>query len=185
MSRRSIFVLTIFTLSILTSSSTLKVNASPSELRYDDGRFDYTWSDFYPIAAAVKFSPPSQTWSVVEVIFYGVCILPKNPVGEFRIQICDERLNPVYQASYPFSSSFVNKNATFDWYGIKMPGVTVKGDFYVLILPCLTLDGPKLWVGVDDDEPIGNMSFTVDAIKHEVIRCWDATSEMPRNFMVR
>jgi hypothetical protein len=59
------------------------VSAVPFELRYDDGSFDYTWSDFHPVAAAVRFSPPSQIWAVSEVSFYGVCSLTKQPLGDF------------------------------------------------------------------------------------------------------
>jgi hypothetical protein len=37
------------------------VYASPFELAHDDGEFDYGWSDFYPSAAMVRFSPPIKT----------------------------------------------------------------------------------------------------------------------------
>jgi len=161
------------------------VSAVPFELRYDDGSFDYTWSDFHPVAAAVRFSPPSQIWAVSEVSFYGVCSLTKQPLGDFCIQIYDERLNLMYQRSCSFSSFFEDRNATFGWYAVEVPNVVVRGDFYVVISPRLTLDGPKLWIGVDDDEPIGGRSFTIDANSHGVIRCWDAASEFPRNFMIR
>jgi hypothetical protein len=36
-----------------------KAYASPFELAHDDGNADYGWSDFYPSAAMVGFSPPS------------------------------------------------------------------------------------------------------------------------------
>ncbi len=38
----------------------LKAYASPFELAYDDGSADYGWSDFYPYALAVRFSPPRK-----------------------------------------------------------------------------------------------------------------------------
>ncbi len=48
-------------LSILLLNS-LKVYAFPLELTYDDGDFDYAWSDFYPSGAAVRFTLPALPW---------------------------------------------------------------------------------------------------------------------------
>ena len=169
----------------LLSSNSLLASAGTFELGYDDGKFDYGWSDFHPLAAAVRFSPPSTDWIIDEVGFYGVCLLTRYPTGSFYVQICDQNLNLMYQDSFPFSSFFSGKNATLGWYTVKVSKVLVRGDFYVVVVPRFTLDGPQLWIGVDVDRPISNMSFTVDSTRHIVTRSWDAASEKPKNFMIR
>ncbi|MGC8831452.1 MAG: hypothetical protein ACP5PQ_02595, partial [Thermoproteota archaeon] len=63
MSKHIRLVLTIALLSTVPSSP-LKAYASPFELAYDDGDFDYAWSDFYPNGAGVRFTPPALPWRI-------------------------------------------------------------------------------------------------------------------------
>ncbi|MEM3647010.1 MAG: hypothetical protein QW334_02560, partial [Thermofilum sp.] len=150
----------------------LKASATPFELSYDDGGHDYGWSDFYPNGAAVRFSPPSQSWRITAVKIYATCIL-RGPASLFYVQIWDAGLNTVY--SQPFFFNMVFRNATLDWYTVEVPNVVVKGVFYVVIVPMFTLDGPQLWLSVDDDPPIGNMSIIVDVDKHVPLVSLNAT----------
>lgn len=53
----------------------LKASATPFELAYDDGDADYGWSDYYPYAAAVRFSPPSASWRITAVRLHATCVL--------------------------------------------------------------------------------------------------------------
>ncbi|MEM3389774.1 MAG: hypothetical protein QW491_10250, partial [Thermoproteota archaeon] len=71
MVRTVVLVLTL-ALSSTLFLSPLKSYASPFELSYDDGDFDYAWSDFYPGGAAVRFSPPSSSWRIKSVRVHGV-----------------------------------------------------------------------------------------------------------------
>ncbi|MEM2598868.1 MAG: hypothetical protein QW482_04025 [Thermoproteota archaeon] len=48
-----------------------------------------------------------------------------------------------------------------------------------------TLDGPQLWLGVDDDPPIDNMSLIVDVDKHVPLVSLNSSSARPGDFMVR
>lgn len=157
-------------------------SATPFELSYDDGGHDYGWSDFYPNGAAVRFSPPSQSWRITAVKIYATCIL-RGTSSLFYVQIWDAGLNTVY--SEPFIFNRVFRNATLDWYTIKVPNVVVKGVFYVVIVPMFTLDGPQLWLSVDDDPPIANNSFIVDVDRHISLVSLNATGEKPGDFMIR
>ncbi|MEM4229216.1 MAG: hypothetical protein QXZ66_05610 [Thermoproteota archaeon] len=58
MGKRIMLILALALLSVFLS--TPKAYASPFELSYDDGRADYGWSDFYPYAAMVRFTPLSE-----------------------------------------------------------------------------------------------------------------------------
>ncbi|MEM4230129.1 MAG: hypothetical protein QXZ66_10280 [Thermoproteota archaeon] len=160
----------------------LKASAAPFELSYDDGGQDYGWSDFYPNGAAVRFSPPSQSWRITAVKIYATCIL-RGPASLFYVQIWDAGLNTVY--SQPLIFNRVFRNATLDWYTIEVPNVVVKGVFHVVVVPMFTLDGPQLWLGVDDDPPIDNMSLIVDVDKHVPLVSLNSSSARPGDFMVR
>ncbi|MEM2921571.1 MAG: hypothetical protein QXF26_04555 [Candidatus Bathyarchaeia archaeon] len=173
----------ILTFLILMSGSTLKVSASPSELSYDDGSSEYGWSDFYPVAAAVRFSPPSTNWVLKAVKLHGSCFF-KGVSANFYLQIWDEDLNSEYCLKLPFSSVF-KRNATLDWYTIELPNVVVSGDFYVVVAPMFTFDSPQLWISVDESAPVSNMSFIVDVKSHIILATLDAASSRPRDFMVR
>jgi len=48
-----------------------------------------------------------------------------------------------------------------------------------------TLDGSQLWISVDDDQPIANMSFIVNVDDHTILRYLNATSKRPGDFMIR
>jgi regulator of replication initiation timing len=48
-----------------------------------------------------------------------------------------------------------------------------------------TLDGSQLWISVDNDPPVANMSFIADVDKHAVLASMNATSKKPGDFMVR
>ncbi|MGB9718145.1 MAG: hypothetical protein ACPL4E_06865 [Thermoproteota archaeon] len=141
----------------------LNASATPFELSYDDAGHNYGWSDFYPSCAAVGFSPPSTAWRITAVKIHAACIL-RGPASLFYVQIWDAGLNTVY--SQPFLFNRVFRNATLDWYTLEVPKVVVKGVFYVVIVPMFTLDGPQLWLSVDDDPPIANASFIMDAGRH-------------------
>ncbi|MEM2945304.1 MAG: hypothetical protein QXI87_03040 [Thermoproteota archaeon] len=160
----------------------LKASAAPFELSYDDGGQDYGWSDFYPNGAAVRFSPPSQSWRITAVKIYATCIL-RGSSSLFYVQIWDAGLNTVYSEPLIFNRVF--RNATLDWYTITVPNVVVKGVFHVVIVPMFTLDGPQLWLGVDDDPPIDNMSLIVDVDKHVPLVSLNSSSARPGDFMVR
>ena len=159
----------------------LKASAIPFELANDDDNADYGWSDFYPYAAAVRFSPPSQSWRITAIRLHGVCILRGAQV--FYVQIWDAGLNTVYWSAFLPSSVF--KNATLDWHTIQLPNIVVKGDFYVVIVPMFTLDGTQLWISIDDDPPIANTSFIVNVDDHTILRYLNATSKRPGDFMIR
>ncbi len=157
-------------------------HASPFELAYDDGKAGYGWSDFYPSGAAVRFSPPSGSWRITAIRLHATCIL-KGPASLFYIQIWDGGLNTKYSEPLLFNRVF--KNATLDWYTIQLPNVVVTGDFYVVIVPMFTLDGPQLWISVDDNPPFSNMSLIMDVDRHTPLFHMNATSGKPGDFMVR
>ena len=158
------------------------VYAFPFELAYDDGNADYGWSDFYPYAAMVRFSPPSASWRITGVRLHATCIL-RGPAQVFYVQIWDAGLNTIYWSAFLLSNVF--KNATLDWYTIGLPNVVVTGDFYVVIVPMFTLDGTQLWISIDDDPPIANTSFTVNVDDHTIHASLNASSKRPGDFMVR
>ena len=173
-------VLTLVLLSTL-PTGLLEIHASFFELAYDDGDADYGWSDFYPYAAAVRFSLPSASWRITGIRLHAACVLKGSQV--FYVQIWDSGLNTVYWSSFLPSSVF--KNATLDWYTIPLPNVVVKGVFYVVIVPMFTLDGSQLWISVDDDAPFSNTSFTVNVDDHAIHASLNATGKRPGDFMVR
>jgi hypothetical protein len=159
----------------------LIVRAASFELAHDDGEFDYGWSDFYPYAAAVKFSSPSQSWRVTAVRLHGVCILRGSQV--FYVEIWDSNLNTKHQSVFLLSNVF--KNATLDWYTIELPNIVVTGEFYVVIVPMLTLDGSQLWISIDDDPPVANTSFIMNVDEHTIHASLNSTSSRPGDFMIR
>ncbi len=173
----SALVLLLFTSQFLIKTT----YSAPLELSYDDGEFDYGWSNFYPYAAAVKFSPPSSSWKVTAVRLHGICFLRGSSI--FYVQLWDKNLNIKYSAFFYFEKVF--KNATLDWYFIEIPNVVVSGDFYVVVVPMFTLDGTQLWLSVDSDLPISNNSYIVDASKHKILVSLNATSSRPGDFMIR
>ncbi|MEM3905846.1 MAG: hypothetical protein QXZ17_03105 [Nitrososphaerota archaeon] len=160
----------------------LKVYASPFELSYDDGSFDYAWSDFYPIGAAVRFTPPALPWKITGVIFYGLA-LESGGNMLFTIEVRDQFFSLVYTNQYPTFQFF--KNGIFNWARILLPNITVNSDFYVCIYPCFSLDATQLWIGVDDDPPISGRSLLVNREEGRIVRAWDEKSSRPRNFMIR
>ncbi|MGB9717934.1 MAG: hypothetical protein ACPL4E_05765 [Thermoproteota archaeon] len=162
--------------------STPKAYASPFELSHDDGKAEYGWSDFYPYAAAVRFSPPSQSWRITAIRIHATCFL-RGPAPVFYVQIWDSGLNTKYWSAFLLGSVF--KNSTLDWYTIQLPNVVVTGVFYVVIVPMFTLDGAQLWISVDDDPPFSNNSLIVDAGEHTVLASLNATSKRPGDFMIR
>jgi hypothetical protein len=170
-------------LSLLTSLLMNPASAQTSELFYDDGTFDYAWSDFYPLGAAVRFSPPTVEWRVEEVSFYGLCSI-RGSQGVFYVEVWDQNMRNLYHEAFSFRSFFSGRNSTADWYSIQLD-VLVRGDFYVVIVPCFTLEGSQLWIGADEDPPTSNRSFLVDARRHEVVQAWDAEGKMPKDLMVR
>jgi len=159
----------------------LKASATPLELAHDDGKADYGWSDFYPYAAAVRFSPPLTSWRITAIRLHAACVLSGSQV--FYVQIWDAGLNTIYWSSFLFSSVF--KNATLDWHTIQLPNVVVTGVFYVVIVPMFTLDGSQLWISVDDDPPFSNSSFIVNVDDHTIHASLNATGKRPGDFMVR
>jgi len=169
--------------SLLALSSLLPAFAQGFELEYDDGEFDYGWSDLYPLGAAARFSPPTSDWKIEEIRFYGFCQLRPSP-GYFYVEVWDQNLRTLCHDFYSFGSFFKARNATAEWYGIPL-NLIVRGDFYVVIVPSLTLNGSQLWIGCDEDEPISNRSFLVDGNNHTIIQVWNVESRRPKNFMIR
>jgi hypothetical protein len=184
MAQRGALLLAVFLVSTLVSISEPKANANPSELYYDDGSFDIGWSDFHPIAAAVRFSPPSQFWRIEAIKLHGACYL-RGEDTNFVLEIWDEKLNAVYHAGLSLYSTFEGKNSTLDWHTIEVPDLLVAGGFYVVVAPCLTLDGPQLWISVDDDPPVDNESFLVDVSAHKLIGALGSKGSIVGDFMVR
>jgi hypothetical protein len=168
---------------ILTLFSTpLNVYASPFELAYDDGEFDYAWSDFYPSGAAVKFTPPALPWRITNVVFYGLA-LERGGNMLFTLEVRDRGFTLVYTEQYATFQFF--ENGTFGWARIPLPNLTVNGEFYVCIYPCFSLGATQLWIGVDEDPPISNRSLLVDREEGRIVKTWNVESGRPRNFMIR
>ncbi|MEM4229341.1 MAG: hypothetical protein QXZ66_06250 [Thermoproteota archaeon] len=163
-------------------STPLKAYASPFELAYDDGDFDYAWSDFYPSGAAVRFTPPASPWRITSIVFYGLA-LERGGNMLFTIEVRDQFFNLVYTKQYATFQLF--KNGTFGWANIPLPNITVNGDFHVCIYPCFSLDATQLWIGVDDDPPISGRSLLVNREEGRIVKTWDEESSRPRNFMIR
>lgn len=176
--------LTFFLITVLVPGSAVKVHGAPSELYYDDGGPDIGWSDFYPIAAAVRFSPPSQSWKIEAVRLHGVCYL-RGEDSDFVLEIWDEKLNAVYHAKLSLCQTFEGENSTLDWHTVEVPDVLVAGDFYVVVAPCLMLDGPQLWISVDDDQPVENRSSLVNVSDHKVIGSLGTKGLISGDFMIR
>ncbi|MEM2687894.1 MAG: hypothetical protein QW796_06060 [Thermoproteota archaeon] len=174
-------VLALALLSILVLNS-LKIYASPFELSYDDGDFNYAWSDFYPSGAAVRFTPPALPWRITGVVFYGLA-LERGGNMLFTLEVRDQFFNLVYTNQYATFQCF--QNGTFGWANIPLPNITVNGDFHVCIYPCFSLDATQLWIGVDDDPPISGRSLLVNREEGRIVRAWDEKSSRPRNFMIR
>ncbi|MEM3390635.1 MAG: hypothetical protein QW491_14700, partial [Thermoproteota archaeon] len=181
MSKHISLILALALLSTFLSTS-LNSYASPFELSYDDGKADYGWSDFHPSAAAVRFTPPSESWRITGIRLHATCLL-RDPASLFYVQIWDSGLNTKYWSAFMFGKVFSNN--TLDWYTIKLPNVVVTGVFYVVIVPMFTLDGAQLWISVDSDPPFSNNSFIVDAVEHIIHDSLNATSKRPGDFMIR
>ncbi|MBO3754376.1 MAG: hypothetical protein FGF53_05825 [Candidatus Brockarchaeota archaeon] len=162
--------------------SPLKAYASPLEFSYDDGDFDYAWSDFYPNGAAVRFTPPASPWRITSVVFYGLA-LERGGNMIFTLEVRDHGFSLVYTKQYATFQYF--QNGTFSWAKIPLPNVTVNGDFYVCIYPCFSLAATQLWIGVDEDPPISGRSLLVNREEGRIVRVWDEKSGRPRNFMIR
>ena len=175
------FMLLLLAFSTLFFNTAPSVYASSFELAHDDGNADYGWSDYYPYAAMVRFSPPSASWRITAVRLHATCILRGAQV--FYVQIWDAGLNTVYWSAFLPSSVF--KNATLDWYTISLPNVVVTGDFYVVVVSMFTLDGTQLWISIDDDPPFSNNSFIVNVGEHTIHASLNATSKRPGDFMIR
>ncbi|MEM3660367.1 MAG: hypothetical protein QXU11_08140 [Thermoproteota archaeon] len=181
MVRTIVLVLTL-ALSSTLFLSPLKSYASPFELSYDDGRADYGWSDFHPYAAAVRFTPPSESWRITAIKLHATCIL-RGPAPVFYVQIWDSGLNTRYWSAFLLGKVFANN--TLDWYNIPLPNVVVTGVFYVVIIPMFTLNGSQLWISVDSDPPFSNNGFIVDVSEHTILASLNATSKRPGDFMIR
>ncbi|MGC8935243.1 MAG: hypothetical protein ACP5LN_08825 [Thermoproteota archaeon] len=179
MKRLKVLILFVFSLLLLGLSYAI---AQPIELRYDDNEVNYFWSDFYPHGAAVKFTPPVVPWKITAVRFLGL-LIQRGPPLIFFVELRDKDFNLIYRSSY-LASQFLD-NATVEWVTIPISNYTVKGDFYVCIYPRLTIDGPQLWIGADDDKPISGRSFLVDGESGTIIKAWDEKSNAPKNFMIR
>ena len=160
----------------------LKAYASPFELAYDGGDFDYAWSDFYPSGAAVKFTPPALPWRMTSVLLYGLA-LERGGNMLFTLEVRDKGFSLVYTKQYA-TFQFL-KNGTFSWARIPLPNITLNSDFYVCIYPCFSLDATQLWIGVDEDHPISGKSFLVDRVEGRIVKTWDEKSGRPKNFMIR
>ncbi|MBO3810111.1 MAG: hypothetical protein FGF50_11040, partial [Candidatus Brockarchaeota archaeon] len=160
----------------------LKAHASPFELGYDDGDFDYAWSNFYPSGTAVRFTPPASPWRITSVAFYGLA-LERGGNMLFTLEVRDQDFSLVYTSQYATFQYF--QNGTFSWAKIPLPNLTVNSDFYVCIYPCFSLDATQLWIGVDEDPPISGRSLLVNREEGRIVRAWDEKSGRPRNFMIR
>ncbi len=173
----------VFSILVLVAlfTSFVQASASPLELSHDDGKYDYGWSDFYPYAAMVKFTPPSAGYKLKAIKLHAVCFL--RGYANFYVQIWDSNLNTPYWATFTFNQIF--KNNTLEWYAIDLPNVVITGEFYVVIIPMFALDGPQLWISVDDDPPISNASFIIDVDSRTILASLNATSKKPGDFMVR
>ena len=174
-------VLTLALLSVFLLTP-LSIHASFFEIAYDDGDFDYAWSDFYPSGAAVRFTPPALPWRITSVVFYGLA-LEKGGNMLFTLEVRDQGFSLVYTKQYATFQFF--ENGTFGWARIPLPNLTVNGEFYVCIYPCFSLGATQLWIGVDEDPPISNRSLLVDREEGRIVKTWNVESGRPRNFMIR
>ena len=181
MSKHIRLILALALLLILLLNS-LKVYATPFELSYDDGDFDYAWSDFYPSGAAVRFTPPALPWRITGIVFYGLA-LERSGNMLFTLEVRDHGFSLVYTKQYATFQYF--QNGTFSWANVPLPNLTVNSDFYVCIYPCFSLDATQLWIGVDDDPPISGRSLLVNREEGRIVKAWDEKSGRPRNFMIR
>jgi len=172
----------VLALTLLSTLFSTHVYASPFELAYDDGDFDYAWSDFYPSGAAVRFTPPALPWRMTSVVFYGLA-LERGGNMLFALEVRDQDFSPVYMRQYATFQFF--ENGAFSWARIPLPNLTVNGEFYVCIYPCFSLDATQLWIGVDEDPPVSNRSLLVDREEGRIVKAWDVGSGRPRNFMIR
>lgn len=77
----------------------------------------------------------------------------------FILEVRNSDFNMVFKASCSASEHF--KNATLDWTRISLPGIIVRGDFYVCVYPMLEPNGTQLWIAVDNDT-ISDRSLLVD-----------------------
>lgn len=132
-------------------------------LHYDDGGAECFWSDYYPNGVAVKFTAPSSRWRITSILIYGFVI--DRGVKTFIVEVRDSDFNLVFKASCSSSEHF--KNATLGWARISLPGIIVRGDFYVCVYPMLELNGTQLWIAVDNDT-ISDRSFLVDCYRQEM-----------------
>lgn len=162
--------------------SPLSSYASPFVLSYDDGDFDYAWSDFYPSGVAVRFTPPALPWRITGLVFYGLA-LEKGGNMLFTFEVRDQGFSLVYTEQYATFQFF--KNGTFGWAHILLPNIIINSDFYICIYPCFSLDATQLWMGVDDDPPISGRSFLVNREEGRIVKTWDEKSGRPKNFMIR
>jgi hypothetical protein len=174
-------VLTLALLSVFLLTP-LSIHASFFEIAYDDGDFDYAWSDFYPSGAAVRFTPPALPWRITSVVFYGLA-LERGGNMLFTLEVRDQGFSLVYTKQYATFQFF--ENGTFGWARIPLPNLTVNGEFYVCIYPCFSLGATQLWIGVDEDPPISNRSLLVDREEGRIVKTWNVESGRPRNFMIR
>jgi len=133
-------VLTLALLSVFLLTP-LSIHASFFEIAYDDGDFDYAWSDFYPSGAAVRFTPPALPWRITSVVFYGLA-LEKGGNMLFTLEVRDQGFSLVYTKQYATFQFF--ENGTFGWARIPLPNLTVNGEFYVCIYPCFSLGASAL-----------------------------------------
>jgi len=176
--RASMAVLSI----VLLLCSPKMLIAQTFELAYDDGTYDYAWSDFYPRGAAVRFSPPLVPWRITAVTLYGFATVRGTGL-DFVVEVRGSDFELIYRNRYPASKYF--ENATPGWARIPLPNVTLGGEFYICIYPMFTIDGTQLWIGADDDAPVSGRSFLVDGERAAIVKTWDEGSDRPKDFMVR
>jgi hypothetical protein len=129
---------------------------------YDDGGAEHFWSDYYPNGIAVRFTPPASRWRVTGILVYGFTVDKDEKF--FMVEVRDKDLNVIHRASLSISEYF--KNAALHWARIPLPGVVVKGDFYVCVYPMLDFSGTQLWVAMDNDTAPYNC-FLIDCYRQE------------------
>lgn len=177
---RAALLVLAFSLALFLSSNICL--AQTIELGYDDGGSDFLWSDFYPHGAAVKFTPPFSPWRITALKFYGL-LVERRTTLTFNVELRDEDFELVCRT--PIDAFKLMRNATLDWVMMKVANYTFDKEFYVCIYPMLTVDGPQLWIGADENAPISGESFLVDGERGVLVKAWDGGSERPRDFMIR
>ena len=95
------------------------------EISYDDDEMDGGWA-YGGCGHAVRFSPPSKSWTINKVKIYGQWY---GEDSSFTVELWDENKNTLQEIGPYNYSEFFSSN--WEWVTIDVPNTKVDGDFYV------------------------------------------------------